>query len=113
MKTTKAMRDRLRELSKVRGADDYDRVVLMVVDDLEAILDSQHTAAEQAVDRMGWPEIHAFRAERAKGQSVFEDAGGYVMRCMRRLFGLPSPDTEVVSYQNAARAMVAEARRTA
>lgn len=113
MKSTKPMRDRLRELSRTDGHDDYDRAVLCVVDDLEAILASQYDAVEQAVDRMGWPEINAFNEERRKGQSIYEDAGGFVMRCMRRLFGLPSPDTTVISCQDAARAMVEQARKTA
>lgn len=66
---------------------------------------------EQAIGRMGWPEIHAFRAEMAKGQGVCEDAGGYLMRCYRRLFGLPQLDEEIISYQRAARAMVARAAK--
>jgi hypothetical protein len=63
----------------------------------------------EAVDRMGWPEIHAFRDELRRGQDVFEDAGGFWMRAIRRLFGLPSPYSEVETYQQAARRMVAEA----
>lgn len=109
MKSTKAMRDRLRELSRQGGFDDYDRAAIAVCDDLEEILASQYDAAEQAVDRMGWPEIHAFNEERAKGQSVYEDAGGFVMRCIGRLFGV-KPRDEVVSYQDAARAMIEKAR---
>lgn len=35
MKSTQAMRDRIRELSTV--SDDYDRAVLCVLDDLEAL----------------------------------------------------------------------------
>jgi hypothetical protein len=58
---------------------------------------------------MGWPEIHAFRDELRRGQDVFEDAGGFWMRAIRRLFGLPSPYSEVETYQQAARRMVAEA----
>lgn len=64
---------------------------------------------EQAIDRMGWPEIHAFRDEMKKGQGIYEDAGGYMMRAFRRLFGLPQVDADVVTYQRAARAMVAKA----
>lgn len=36
--TTQAMRDRLRELSSVQVRDDYDRVVLMLLDDHECLL---------------------------------------------------------------------------
>ena len=36
--TTQPMRDRLRELSDVNGRDDYDRAVLELLDDHEALL---------------------------------------------------------------------------
>ncbi len=111
MKTTKAMRDRLRELSRKDGSDDYDRVVVMVVDDLEEMLASQYDAAEQVISRMGWPEINAYHEERARGQSVYEDAGSYVMRCIGRLLGV-KPRDEVVTYREAARAMIEKARAT-
>lgn len=65
---------------------------------------------EAAIDRMGWPEIRAFKEELRRGQDVFEDAGGFMMRAIRRIFGLPSPYSEVVTYQQAARAMVAAAQ---
>jgi hypothetical protein len=75
----------------------------------EAIDDAERNALERAIARMGWPEIHAFRSEIAKGQGVCEDAGGYLMRAYRRLFGLPEADLEIVTHQQAARAMVAAA----
>ena len=62
----------------------------------------------EAIDRMGWPEIHAFHAELKKGQSVYEDAGGYMMRCIGRLFGV-APREEIVTYQQAVKAMLASA----
>lgn len=40
MQTTKAMRDRLLELSNADGRDDYDRAVTMLVSDFEALLAS-------------------------------------------------------------------------
>ncbi|MGM4906303.1 hypothetical protein AB8B21_05500 [Tardiphaga sp. 866_E4_N2_1] len=64
---------------------------------------------EAAINRMGWPEIHAFNDERRRGQDIYEDAGGFWMRAIRRLFGLPSPYSEIETYQQAARRMVAEA----
>lgn len=67
---------------------------------------------EAAIDRMGWPEIHAFQEELRRGQDIREDAGGFMMRAIRRLFGLPSPHSEVVTYQQAARAMIAAAKDT-
>lgn len=64
---------------------------------------------DAAVERMGWPEIHAFQNELRRGQDIREDAGGFWMRAIRRLFGLPSPYSEIETYQQAARRMVAEA----
>lgn len=75
----------------------------------KALTEHEHELLEQSIARMGWPEIHAFRSEMSKGQSVYEDAGGYMMRGLRRLFGLPQIDEEVVTYQKAAKAMVARA----
>lgn len=63
---------------------------------------SETDALERAIDRMGWPEIHAFREHLA--QDVLEDAGGFMIRKIKRLFGIKR-DT-VLSYQNAARAMI-------
>jgi hypothetical protein len=67
---------------------------------------TERAMLEAAIDRMGWPEIHAFNAEMRKGQSVYEDAGGYIMRGLRRLFGMPEKRDEIVTYQQAARAMI-------
>ena len=61
---------------------------------------------ERAIDRMGWDEINAYDTEMRKGQGICEDAGGYVLRGLRRLFGLPGKDEEIVTYQQAARAML-------
>jgi hypothetical protein len=67
--------------------------------------EEEYTILQRAVDRMGWDEIRAFYAERAKGQSIREDAGGFAMRALGRLFGV-KPIEDVVSYQDAARAMI-------
>lgn len=45
MKSTKAMRNRIRELSNTIR-DDYDRAVLCVVDDLETLLREQEPCGE-------------------------------------------------------------------
>lgn len=82
----------------------------LYVRDGDTITMSQEEALEDAIDRMGWPEIHAFHAELRKGQDYREDAGGFMMRAIRRLFGLPQPALDVVNYQQAARAMVDAAR---
>lgn len=59
-------------------------------------------------ERLGWSEINAFNAELHKGQSVFEDAGGYFIRCILALFGIKKPAAKIVSYQDAARSLLAE-----
>lgn len=66
---------------------------------------------EAAIDRMGWDEIHAFNAELCKGQSIYEDAGGFMLRAIRRLFGLKHDRDEVVTYQEAARALIESAKK--
>lgn len=81
----------------------------LFVRDGTAIVLSEEEALEAAVDRMGWPEIHAFQDELRKEQDYREDAGGFMMRAIRRLLGIPSPADEVTTYQAAARAMVAKA----
>ena len=63
---------------------------------------------EAAIDRMGWVEINAYRAELRKGQDISEDAGGFMLRALKALFGI-KPIDPVVNYQNAARALVAAA----
>lgn len=72
----------------------------------EAIECAERDACERAIDRMGWPEINAFKDELHGGQSVYEDAGGFMLRAIRRLFGLPSHRDEVVTYRQAARALI-------
>jgi hypothetical protein len=67
---------------------------------------ARRQALEEAIDRMGWPEIHAFEDELRKGQGVREDAGGFMLRAIKALFGL-KPDT-VETYRNAMRAMLKE-----
>src|SRR5690606_2461026 len=73
-----------------------------------ALDDAERTAIERAIERMGWAEINAFHAELKRGQSIYEDAGGFFLRAFRRLFGLP-PRDEVVTYQEAARAALKQA----
>jgi len=67
----------------------------------------EETLLERVIERMTWEEIHAYQAEMQKGQSVYEDAGGFILRGLRRLFGLKEVRyPEVINYQNAARAMM-------
>ena len=70
--------------------------------------DGERAVLERAIARMGWPEIKAFRDQLELGQDIYEDAGGFMMRAIRRLFGLPAPDL-IVTHQDAALAMVATA----
>lgn len=81
----------------------------LFVRDGTVITVDERECLELAIDRMGWPEIRAFQEELRRGQDVFEDAGGFWKRAIRRLFGLPSPYSEVTTYQQAARAMVEKA----
>lgn len=71
-------------------------------DDVEADL----AACDRAIERMGWPEIQAFMAE--PGQSPYEDAGGYLLRKIKTLFGIKPNRLE--TYREAAGRLVAEAR---
>ena len=67
--------------------------------------DDLRAALEEAIDRMGWPEIHAFQDELRKGQDIREDAGGFMLRAIKALFGI-KPTDPVTTYQQAARALV-------
>jgi hypothetical protein len=58
-------------------------------------------------DNIGWDEINAYHAELRKGQDIREDAGGYMLRCIKRLFG--SKVDPVTNYQQAAQALMKEA----
>lgn len=69
---------------------------------------SEQSTLERALDRMGWPEIHAFEAELRKGQDIREDAGGFMMRAIKALFGV-QPRDPVQSYRTAAAALIAQA----
>lgn len=64
---------------------------------------------DRAIERMGWPEIRAYEAELARGQDVAEDAGGFMLRALRRLFGLPPNRSRIQTYRDAARALVRRA----
>jgi len=55
-------------------------------------------------DDLGWPDINRFNAELSKGQSVYEDAGGYFVRAIMALFGKKADP--VLSYRAAATALL-------
>lgn len=69
---------------------------------------SELEVLEAAIDRMGWDEIRAFQSELRRGQDMREDAGGYMIRAIKALFGVKSSDT-ITTYQDACRAMMEEA----
>ena len=113
----KADADTLRAMARMEadGSDEPDdlrgiraRTLLGAAIQLERKIETEETILEDAIDRMGWPEIHAFQEELQRGQGVCEDAGGFFMRAIRRLFGRPKMEG-VVTYQEAARALVKEA----
>jgi hypothetical protein len=64
-----------------------------------------------AIDRIGWPEIDRFQAELRQGKSIDEDAGGFMLRAIGRLFGIRRRRDPVVTYQDAARALFEESKR--
>ena len=95
---------RLTEADKKYG---WIETELFTRDQLQAYGDARaREALERAVDDMGWPEILSFEAELRKGQGVREDAGGFMLRAIKALFGL-KPDT-VETYRDAMRAMLKE-----
>lgn len=69
---------------------------------------SESDALLQAIDGMGWPEINAFYAELNKGQGIREDAGGFMLRAIKALFGIKAPD-QIETHRDAMRALVAQA----
>lgn len=89
-------------LEEYRDAPSY-----IAVQIAEAIEQAEREACERAIEQMGWPEIHAFHAELGRGQSVYEDAGGFFLRAFRRLLRMPIRD-RIVTYREAARAALAE-----
>lgn len=86
------------ETPKTSNADDWavfleehaGSVSYMAVQIATAIEDAELWAVERAISRMGWHEIRAYEDEWLKGQQD-DDAGGYFLRCLSRLFGVKRP----------------------
>lgn len=81
----------------------------------DGVIVAEHSNAEKAIieraiDRMGWDEIHAFHNQ--KEQSVYEDAGGYILRKIKALFGIPVPDNTIFTYKEACKAMLSTTEKT-
>ena len=66
---------------------------------------SEKEILEAAIDRMGWPEIREFQKELERGQGIREDAGGFMLRAIKALFGI-QPSEGIETYQEACRRMV-------
>ena len=84
-----------------------DAIGYLAVQIAEAIDVAEGRGCERRIEKMGWREINAFHEELRRGQSVYEDAGGFFLRRVRKLFGISSNAT-VVTYQDAARALIRE-----
>jgi hypothetical protein len=85
MKSTQAMRDRIRERSTI--SDDYDRAVLCILDDLEAL---QPSAAELAVkidEALALVPQSADGVEVAAGDMLM--LGPEISDLLREIAGLP------------------------
>jgi hypothetical protein len=78
---------------------------------VELLLEKRRAALADAMAEIGWAEIEAFEAALKRGQDVREDAGGFFARALRRLFGLPPPPDPLMTYRDAARALVDEITR--
>ena len=81
----------------------------------EVVLAALNAAGGYVVfpDQIGWPEIERYHAELARGQSVYEDGGGFFARCIRALLRTPLPeDAEVLPYREAAKALLQAAKES-
>jgi hypothetical protein len=54
---------------------------------------------------IGWPQIHAFQDELRRGQDIYEDGGGFFVRCILALLGRRKQDS-VTTYRCAADALI-------
>ena len=64
---------------------------------------------EEVFGRICQADLDRFWAEMAKGQSVYEDAGGYLIRCYAALIGEETEDP--YTYEQAAADLIAEASK--
>lgn len=97
--------------AKVAAGDTFHRIVAMhnlLLDERVLSTAGIDAVIEARIDTLGWPEIHAFNAERRKGQDIYEDAGGFMLRAIKALFRI-KPRDPVLTYRDAARAFVAGA----
>lgn len=71
--------------------------------DIAKVAEADLLAAGRVLDAMGWPEIEAYHEELRRGQGR-DDAGGYMLRAIARLFGIERGYNPQVTYEQAARA---------
>lgn len=76
----------------------------------DALEQTERKVLYDALDRIGWDEINAYLDNLREGQAINEDAGGFLIRCIKGLFGI-SPRDPIVTYKNAAKALVEEAMK--
>lgn len=63
--------------------------------------------ADTLIDEMGWEEINRFYDEKSFGQAE-DDAGGFVLRCIGKLFGARGRYDDLTAYKVRARAAIKE-----
>lgn len=83
-----------------------DKILRKIFDSPGKYVTTEKRILELAIDRMTWEEINAYHQELQRGQDVTEDAGGYFLRAIRRLFGLGTTKESVETYKSATMKMV-------
>lgn len=61
---------------------------------------------EAYTDNLSWDQLHEYHKELRKGQCVREDAGGYVIRTIKALFGCKINRDELETHQDAVRRLI-------
>lgn len=103
--TTQAMRDRLRELSNVDGRDDYDRVVIMLLDDHECLLSELMDGRLALVPRVApdaafdaaWDTLRADRYSHIRTRISMHDARGLFRAVWSSMVGAVNPNEAEIS----------------
>lgn len=60
---------------------------------------------DTTIDEMGWPEIGEYNKEFRRGQ-MYDDAGGFIMRAIGRLFGARHKYDELTNYKKSMKTMI-------
>jgi hypothetical protein len=67
-------------------------------------------AVESLISHMGWEQVKAFQNEMRRGQ-LYEDAGGYFIRAIGKLFGARGRYDELDIYKRAAKEATKESHQ--